>query len=198
MLKKVWIALPFIIILTACGGNNILGENNQSNNENEFSYEVEDFTFTNQDGEEFSKSELDGKYWIANMIFTNCETICPPMTANMARLQGLLEEENMDAELVSFSVDPDNDSPKVLREYIEQRGGTFDNWHALTGYSNEEIKSFAQNSFKAFVEKPENSDQVIHVKTFYLVSPEGNAIKGYNGEKADNMKKIVEDIKSLN
>ncbi|WP_058306962.1 SCO family protein [Gracilibacillus massiliensis] len=197
MLKKAWIFLPFIII-TACGGNNILGENNSNNNGNEFSYEVEDFTFTNQDGEDFSKNELDGKYWIADMIFTNCETICPPMTANMARLQGLLEEENIDAELVSFSVDPDNDSPEVLKEYIKQRGGTFDNWHALTGYSNDEIKSFAQNSFKAFVEKPDNEDQVIHVKTFYLVTPDGNAIKGYNGEKADNMKKIVEDIKAMN
>ncbi|MGN8645178.1 SCO family protein [Gracilibacillus sp. HCP3S3_G5_1] len=187
--KVIWIVLAALFVV-GCSDN--------EQYEGDFSYEVEDFTFTNQDGEELSKSELDGKFWVANMIFTNCETICPPMTANMARLQGLLAEENIDAELVSFSVDPTNDSPEILKDYIEQRGGTFDNWHALTGYTDEEIKQFAQNSFKAFVENPDNSDQVVHVKTFYLVSPDGNAIKGYDGEKADNMQKIVEDIQSMN
>lgn len=199
MLRNAWFVLLFIMFLTACGGNNILGNNNQNTNKvEEFSYEVEDFTFTNQDGEEFSKSVLEGKFWIADMIFTNCETVCPPMTANMARLQRMLEEENIDAELVSFSVDPTNDSPEILKDYIEKRGGTFDNWNALTGYSDDEIKSFAINSFKAFIEKPENNDQVIHVKTFYLVTPDGKAIKRYDGEKADNMEKIVEDIKAMN
>ncbi|SFM01312.1 protein SCO1/2 [Gracilibacillus orientalis] len=184
------------LFLAGCSGNILNGDSNKY--EGDFSYEVEDFTFTNQDGEELSKSELDGEFWIADMIFTNCETVCPSMTANMARLQGLLEEENIDAELVSFSVDPTNDSPEILKQYIEDRGGTFDNWNALTGYSDEDIKEFVNKSFKELVENPDNSDQVLHGTRFYLVSPDGNAIYRYNGQKADNMQKIVEDIQSMN
>ncbi len=196
MKRNAVLTLFTALLLAGCAGNILNGDSNKY--EGDFSIEVEDFTFTNQDGEDLSKSELDGKFWVADMIFTNCDTICPSMTANMARLQGLLEEENIDAELVSFSVDPTNDSPEILKEYIEERGGTFDNWNALTGYTDEEIKQFANNSFKAFVENPDNSDQVAHVNSFYLVSPDGNAIKRYDGSKADNMQKIVEDIQSMN
>ncbi|QGH34362.1 SCO family protein [Gracilibacillus salitolerans] len=196
MKRNAVLILFMALLLAGCAGNILNGDSNKY--EGDFSIEVEDFTFTNQDGEDLSKSELDGKFWVADMIFTNCDTICPSMTANMARLQGLLEEENIDAELVSFSVDPTNDSPEILKEYIEERGGTFDNWNALTGYTDEEIKQFANNSFKAFVENPDNSDQVAHVNSFYLVSPDGNAIKRYDGSKADNMQKIVEDIQSMN
>ncbi|MGP4040461.1 SCO family protein [Gracilibacillus sp. D59] len=192
------VLMLFIVFLLAGCSGNILSGDSSNEYEGDFSYEVKDFTFTNQDGEKLSKSDLDGKFWIADMIFTNCETVCPPMTANMARLQSLLEEENIDAELVSFSVDPTNDTPEILKKYIKERGGTFDNWHALTGYTDEEIKEFVNKSFKELVENPENSDQVIHGTSFYLVSPDGNAIKRYNGQKADNMQKIVEDIKSMN
>ncbi|WP_018932833.1 SCO family protein [Gracilibacillus lacisalsi] len=190
MKRNVILMIFIALIIAGCADSNKY--------EGDFSIEVEDFTFTNQDGDDFSKSDLDGKFWVANMIFTNCDSICPSMTANMARLQGLLEEENIDAELVSFSVDPTNDSPEILKEYIEERGGTLDNWHALTGYTDEDISQFASNSFQAFVENPDNSDQVAHVNSFYLVTPDGNAIKKYRGDKADNMQKIVEDIQAMN
>ncbi|MDX8044865.1 SCO family protein [Gracilibacillus sp. S3-1-1] len=189
MAYKLITSIFVVLILTSCGTEKYSGD---------FSYQVEDFSYTSQAGETLSKSDLDGQFWIANMIFTNCTSICPPMTANMARLQGLLDDAGIDAQLVSFSVDPTNDTPEILQEYIEERGGNFDNWHALTGYSDDDIKQFANQSFKAFVENPDNSDQVIHVSKFYLVSPEGNTIKSYDGEKAADMTKIVEDIQAMN
>ena len=189
-MKKTLTCLFFVVILLLSSCSSGVDEH--------FSIEVQDFEYTNQDGNNFSKSELDGKVWIASMIFTNCTTVCPPMTANKVRLQQALEEADVEAELVSFSVDPTVDTPEMLKQYITERGGTFDNWHALTGYSDEEIKDFAAKSFKTMVMKPDNTDQVIHTTSFYLVDKEGNAIKGYNGEKADEMDKIVEDVKKLN
>ncbi|WP_163536658.1 SCO family protein [Gracilibacillus sp. YIM 98692] len=188
MQGKITVILLLFIFLAACG----------ENYEGDFSYEVQDFEFINQEGESFTLEELEGDFWIADFIFTNCETVCPPMTANMARLQRMLDENNIDAQLVSFSVDPSNDTPEILKQYAADRGGTFGNWNLLTGYSDEEIKTFAEKSFKALVKNPKNSDQVIHATTFYLVSPNGNAIKGYNGTEADSMTQIVEDIQSMN
>lgn len=50
-------------------------------------YEVEPFTFQNQDGKNVSLESLKGEVWLADFIFTNCETVCPPMTAHMTDLQ---------------------------------------------------------------------------------------------------------------
>ncbi|KAB8138859.1 redoxin domain-containing protein [Gracilibacillus oryzae] len=204
-MKSILLLLITALALTACGtasdGNNASGKSEETKGtqyKGDFEIEVQDFTFTNQEGEEFSKKQLDGKFWVANMVFTNCTTVCPAMTANMSRLQQQLADAGVEAELVSFSVDPANDTPELLKQYAEDRGATFENWNLLTGYNDEEIKQFASKSFKALVENPENSDQVIHQTTFYLVTPDGYAIKGYNGTKADNMKQIVEDIKAMN
>lgn len=187
MFKKSIIFLFFSLLLVACG----------EEFDADFSREVQDFNFTNQEGESFSKDQLDGKIWVSNMIFTNCNTICPALTANMGRLQKLLDEEGVEAELVSFTVDPENDSPEVLKEFVKNHGGEFDNWNALTGYEFEEIQSLAMDSFGAPVEKIEGSDQFLHVNRFFLVDSEGIMVKRYDGEQAEKMKEIVEDIKLL-
>lgn len=188
---KLKIALPLIlvILLSACG----------EKYEGDFSLEVQDFTFTNQDGQQVSKSDLEGKFWVADFIFTNCSTVCPPMTSNMAKLQEQLKKAGLeeDVQLVSFSVDPKNDTPKALKSYAKARGGTFENWDLLTGYEFQTIKELSIKSFKSAVEKPANSNQVMHATSFFIVTPEGNAIKRYDGREHANMKKIVEAIKSM-
>lgn len=188
MLRKHKLVLPLfflLLILSACGDEY----------EGDFSYEVQDFSYTNQDGETVNKSDLDDKFWVANFIFTKCETVCPPMTSNMSKLQDQLSEAGLDdVQLVSFSVDPENDTPEALKEYGKSRDASFDNWDFLTGYEFDDIKEFSINSFKSPVEIIADSDQVMHVTSFFLVSPEGNAIKRYTGTMPAEMEKIVADI----
>ncbi|WP_175631874.1 SCO family protein [Virgibacillus siamensis] len=180
--------LLLVILLSACGDKY----------EGDFSYNVQDFSYADHNGEKLSKSDLEGKFWVADFIFTNCTTVCPPMTANMAKLQDQLKEAGLeDVQLVSFSVDPKHDTHKIMKKYVKSRGGSLDNWHLLTGYKFDEIKQFSIKSFKSAVEKVADSNQVIHATSFFVVTPEGNAIKRYDGRKAENMKKIVEDIKSM-
>jgi protein SCO1/2 len=180
-----------IFLLTACGGEQYEGD---------FSFEIEDFTFTNQDNEEVSKSDFDGGFWVANFIFTNCETVCPPMTSNMANLQSQLSEAGLDEDvsLVSFTADPERDTPEALKEFGESRGASFHNWDFLTGYEFEEIQEFSVDNFKSALEREPDSDQMMHTIRFFLVSPEGNAIKMYTGTEAAAMEQIVEDISSMN
>ncbi|MEN2766612.1 SCO family protein [Ornithinibacillus xuwenensis] len=171
-LKPILFLVIIITILSGCGDPKYEGD---------FSYKVEDFTFTNQDGESVSKSDFEGKIWIADFIYTNCKTECPQMTYNKQKVERALEDAGItDIEFVSFSIDPEHDSPEVLKEYGEVRGLDFDNWTFLTGYDFQSIKEFAIESFKTPVEKMED-DTFAHGVSFFVISPEGNAIKNFNG-----------------
>ncbi len=176
-----------LLALTACGGSNFEGD---------FSYEVKDFTYVNQDGEKVSLDDLKGKPWLADFVFTNCNTVCPPMTANMSRIQEKLKEENIDMQIVSFSVDPENDTPETLKEFGDKFDADYSSWDFLTGYEQEEIVTLARKSFKTLVQNDPSSDQVIHGTSFYLVDQEGNAVKSYDGLDTP-YEEIIDDAKAI-
>src|SRR5699024_6296877 len=115
-----------------------------------------------------------------------------------AYLQDLIQEENLDVQLVSFSVDPDYDTPEVLKEYAEEYDANLDNWTFLTGYDFDTIKELSIKSFKNMVqEHPEGTDQVTHGTRFFQVNAEGKVIKSYNGIQKDSMEDMLEDLKNV-
>lgn len=71
------------------------------------------------------------------------------------------------------------------------------NWHFLTGYSQEEIETFARKNFKAIVQKPKQGDQVIHGTDFYLVDQQGKIVKYYSGISNVPYEEIIKHIKAL-
>lgn len=103
--------ISIITILGACSDNNLRDSLN---------WDVEKFAFTDQNGKKFGSSELKDKVWVADFIFTSCQTVCPPMTANMAKLQKMLHAEGIkDVEFVSFSVDSEVDTPEKITEFMK-------------------------------------------------------------------------------
>jgi protein SCO1 len=191
MKHRYWfvIFLIGILMLSACGKKEI---------ENGVDYPVADFTATNQKGESFEKKDLDGKIWIADFIFTNCADVCIPMTANMAKLQKMVKEEEMNnVEFVSFSVDPTVDIPEKLSTYIDLYELDTKNWNFLTGYSQTFIEEYAMETFKTIVKKPEEGDQVIHQTYIYLIAPDGKIKKIYSGLSDMPEEEIISDIKTL-
>lgn len=149
--------------------------------EDPLEWEIEDFTFTNQNNKEFGLADLEGKVWLADFVFTNCTTVCLPMMSNMTSLQEQLKEQGLDVQIVSFSVDPLFDKPEVLKSYAENYGADLSTWNMLTGYTPQEIDDFAMDNFHTLARKPENDDQVIHGTYFYLVNQEGVIMKSYEG-----------------
>lgn len=165
--------------------------------ESNMSREVADFQFINQNHEEVGLDDLKGKWWVADFIFTNCVTICLPMTSNMVKLQEKLAENDLDVYLISFSVDPDHDTPEVLKEYAQNYEADLSNWSFLTGYDFETIQDISMNSFISGLQKEPDSDQVQHSSRFFLVNPEGEIIKYYSGIETDTIDEIIKDLKIL-
>jgi len=157
---------------------------------------LESFRYTDQSGKAIALEDLKGQVWVANFIFTSCTTVCPGLTANMAQLQKEIKSDGLSAELVTFSVDPENDRPDVLRTYLGKFDADFTNWHALTGYTFEEMRRYAKENFKMAIEWDARTDQAIHGTSFYLVDKSGTVVSYYDGEDPpyDQIKK---DIKVL-
>lgn len=130
---------------------------------------VAEFTLVDQSGKPFGSADLRGKVWVANFIFTRCTTICPIFTEKMSQL-----EHKADASLrfVSFSVDPEYDSPPVLLDYARAKGANLARWSFLTG-PIDAVKQTVVDSMKMTMDKdPQATDpgiMIMHGTYFVLV-----------------------------
>ena len=152
---------------------------------------VHDFLLYDTKAKEFQLKDLDNKIWIANFIFTTCGGICPIMSKNMAALHRSYFREN-DIEVVSFTVNPENDSPEVLAQYAQKLNADTSKWHFLTG-SRETITDLAVNSFKiGSVAEP-----IFHSGYFILIDKKAQIRGYYDGTEQEAVRKLFKDVAQL-
>jgi protein SCO1 len=198
MVMKVKLGMVVMIVLMAALGG--CGSKEDVEASFPMSIEIDELEAVNQDGAKVRLSELNqDKIMIADFIFTNCDTVCLPMTANMARLQSEIKRAGLedDVQLVSISIDPEQDTPETLTEYSKRHSADYSNWTFLTGYSREEIETFANVSFKTPAAKVEGSNQFVHATSFFLVSESGTLLNKYEGVSDPPFEDIIEDIGML-
>ena len=162
--------------------------------EKTITHKIEDFSFTDNNGNSFGSEDLKGKIHVANFIFTSCTHICPKMTTNMVEIEKKFKN-NPDVNLVSFTVTPWLDSPEVLNRYKKEFTLNSDNWHFLTGDKNK-IYSLARKSYFAEEEIgfTKDSTDFLHTEHFLLVD-QGFRIRGiYNGTLGLEMEQLIKDI----
>ena len=135
-------------------------------------------------------NDLKGKIWVADFIFTTCGGICPTMTANMAKIYRAYERN--DLYFVSISVNPDNDTPAVLKNYAQKFHADSRQWFFLTG-PMVEIQRLAVESFKlGKIDEP-----VFHSSYFTLVDKQGRIRGYYDGLDKDKLIQLNKDITFL-
>jgi len=174
-----------IFLLSACNEPNNTGK------------KVASFSFTDQNGNPFGTDQLAGKVWIADFIFTNCSSVCTPMTRKMSELQTEFKKEDVDVEFVTFTVDPATDTPQVLKDYLGLFSEDESNWHLLTGYSQEAIEKMAMNQFQTIVQKPDTSGQFIHGTNFYIIDQKGHIVNEYSYNEESFEEQILYEVKRL-
>lgn len=203
LLKVIVLITISTLFLAACGdGTNSEVEEKMKNEdkiESNMDETMSDFEFINQDEETVSLDDLKGEYWVADFVFTNCTTVCIPMTSNMKILQDeMIEEDLTNIELISFTVDPDYDTPEVLSDYAKEYDANLDNWSFLTGYEFDDIKEISIKSFRSMLQEPQpGDDQVTHGTRFFLINPKGEVIKSYDGVNRRVADEIIADLKKL-
>ena len=134
-------------------------------------------------GKNFGSADLKGKVWIASFFFARCPSLCPKQQQDMGTI--LAHVEDLDGkpgvapiELVSFTVDPDNDTPEVLTKYMTRLAAPFGKWKFLTG-KREVIEEILVKRFLVAMGKPDGTiGDIAHASKFALVDQNGD-LRGF-------------------
>lgn len=164
---------------------------------------VPEFSLTASTGEPLSQTSLAGGIWVADFIFTRCPSLCPMLSAQMAKIQTALgRDAGPSVRLVSFSVDPANDTPDALRTYAERFRADTSRWLFVTG-EREALHALIRDGFHlAVADRPESQNTdgeglITHSDRFVLVDGDLQIRGYYHGTDQDSIKQLLRDLETL-
>lgn len=174
--------LAAVMIMTACGARapklDVFGD-------------IPRFQLTSQDSKPFDSQALRGKIWVADFIYTTCPGPCPRMTSQMREVQDAVSSIP-DVRLVSFSIDPANDTPQVLEAYARQHGASPEMWYFLTG-PVPTLQMLDRDAFKLG-----NIDGTLqHSTRFVLVDRQARVRAYYDTSEPASISKVISDVRAL-
>lgn len=158
------------------------------------------FSLKDQAGRPFERATLQGKVWVAAFMFTRCPTICPRITRRMKELQEQARDARIALHLVSFSVDPEHDTPELLRAFAKDYGADLSSWTFATGDA-QVIQKTAVDGFKLALEGRFDASApdggIVHGS--HLVLVDGSAqIRGfYRTDDPAELERLLADAKAL-
>jgi protein SCO1/2 len=163
------------------------------------------FTLVRESGLPLRSADLAGKIWVADFVFLGCTESCPLLTTRMSHLQSILAEEGkkrggpLGVRLVSFTVDPVNDTPERLTEYAARWHADTSTWAFATG-SLSDVQHVVADGFKiAFgkVESGAGAFEMMHGNYFVLVDGQMKIRGYYSTDRAEEMSNLVRDVVKL-
>ncbi|HTK01456.1 MAG TPA: SCO family protein [Bordetella sp.] len=189
-LLRVFAAAPVAALLTACGqdapsfkGSDISGTHLGKN-----------LSMVDQDGHPRTLADYAGKVLVVFFGYTQCPDVCPTALAELAQVMQTLGADGSRVQVVMITVDPERDTPEVLKQYVQTFNPAF---VGLTGTA-EQVKQAAV-SFKVYYAKVPTKDgkdySMDHSAAFYLLDGKGEArVLAGNGSDVDS---LAHDIKAL-
>jgi protein SCO1/2/putative membrane protein len=152
--------------------------------------ETPSFSFTDQNGKTVSSDDLKGHVWVADFIFTRCAGPCPLMTQRMVALAKKVEDPGV--RFLSFSVDPEHDTPAVLKKYAHDRGATDPRMHFLSG-PKEQVYAVARKMLVAA--QPGTAEHpIIHSDRFLIFDKQRRMRATHRPLEAGAMEEIARTI----
>lgn len=206
MKNKSYIGVAFIVLLFGIWAVPKIVDRIKGKENLEVIGPVPAFSLTNQEGKSISDKDYLGKVYVLEFFFTTCPTICPKMNQSMLTI----EKEfygNPNFGIASITINPENDTPQVLKEHAKKLGVTSKNWHFLTG-NQEKIMDLSNKGFNLYAGKDNKANGGFqHSGLFALIDKEGkircrkdeygNPILYYDGLDKKGVAAIKEDIAIL-
>lgn len=166
-------------------------------------YELPEYSLTNEFGKPFGSKELKGRFYIANFAFTSCPTTCPQLMNKMDLIQKRIKGLGTKAALVTFTVDPEVDTPEVLFKFARKRHSNPFIWSFLTG-ERTSLEKIVIDGFKIPMGKKEEVTKTLgaekislfdiaHSEKLVLVDDHGR-VRGYYGTDKDEVNRLMIEL----
>jgi protein SCO1 len=161
---------------------------------------VGSFALTDQANRPVTEASLRGQVWAAAFFFTRCPTVCPRITRKMREVQQTAAKDGVKLQLVSFSVDPENDTPAVLEAYAKQYGADLASWRFLTG-DLEVVRKTSEQGFKLALDGKATAGAehfgLFHGSHLVLVDGTGQIRGYYRTSEDEQLAQLLRDAASL-
>jgi protein SCO1/2 len=152
------------------------------------------FSLIDQNGKPFTDADLKGKWSLVFFGYTHCPDVCPTTLNDLSLALDQLGDRKKNVGIVFISVDPDRDTPAVLKSYVDSFGGPIE---ALTGPSDAVAK--AAQDYKVYYAKHPRADggyDMDHSALIYVMDPEGRFTATFTPDDTSDtiavrMKKLV-------
>lgn len=152
------------------------------------------FSFTDQNGKTITNNDIEGKVFVADFFYTSCQAYCPVTTAQLAIVQNSLNN-NIPFKILSFSLNPDQDSIQLLKKFAQTYKADDNTWHFLRG-PQEDIFELGEKGFYTMVKGADGSFEG-HSDKFTLIDKSGNIRGFYSGTDSLQVKALIQDINYL-
>ena len=158
---------------------------------------IPDFSFTNQDGQQVTRKNFDGKITVVDFFFTSCPGICKKLTNSLKQVQDAYKKDDQ-VLLLSHSVTPEKDNVQVLKEYASAHGAINGKWHFVTGDRNA-IYNIARTAYFADEDMgwKQDSTTFLHTENVLLIDKHHHIRGVYKGTIPLQVNDLIEDIKDL-
>ena len=156
-------------------------------------HRIANFNLIDQDGEEFSQADLEGKYYVADFFFTTCPSICIDMSEQLRRVQEEYMEDSQ-FRILSHTVHPEVDSAETLKAYAELQDANPDKWIFVTGEKQQIYELARKSYFAATTEGDGGVDDFIHTENFILIDKEKRIRGFYDGTSEEDVDRLINDI----
>lgn len=202
-IRFVWAMLGIALfgITAAFIGKTFFARPDSSSSPLKVSHQLPEFELIDSTGQPFKRTDLKGKTWIADFIFTRCGGPCPTMSLAMSRFQKSIKPGE-DIKLVSITVDPDFDTQKVLSDYASSYVTKPKLWYFLTG-PRQVIRKIVNEDFKLPLGDPEakvapnDPTFILHSTYFVLVDGKGRVRGYYDTTNPEAVNQVLTDAKKL-
>ncbi len=159
-------------------------------------HQIPAFRFLNQDSVFVSENDVEGKVYVADFFFTTCPTICPKMKTQMLRIYERYKDRD-EVRILSHSIDPDFDTPNVLKDYATRLQVKAPKWNLLTG-DKAAIYTLGQKSYMVSAqEDPNEAGGFVHSGAFILVDKNRHVRGIYDGTVEAEVNHLLEDMEIL-
>ena len=160
----------------------------------EIHHAIADFAFLNQDSTTITNEDFSDVIYVADFFFTKCPSICPIVKKQMIRIHD--EFKNDKLKLVSYTMDPERDTPSVLKDYADRLEVSSPKWHFLTG-DKKELHDISPEYFSIIIEDGDVPGGFDHTGKLLLVDQNRHIRAFCEGTDEEDVTDFIKDIKKL-